>query len=176
METFNEKMGHVANLATLDSYKKEAVSVTIANGYDQKINIRIVQGTDVPLNPYDRKCAPRKGADRKDKKPLDLPPSVVANFPDINKLVMTWMNQAAGNAHLFLQDPVQSLLAAGVKLSREDQKQISRNAEEVKAMAMIPPGARVTHFTAGTRKGKVTKEEEKKPGKDHSKEKDCGCS
>ena len=72
---------------------------------------------------------------------------------------MAWLNQSVEHAHLFLEQPVESLIKAGVKLSREDQKHLSRNVEEVKSMAMVSPGVRVTHFTAGTSKGKVTKDE-----------------
>jgi hypothetical protein len=174
MEALNDKKLPIATMAVQD-YKTEAVSVTISHGYDHKINILVVPATEIAIRP-EKKCVPRKDADRRDARPLDLPPDFIRNFPEINKKMMGWLTSDAGNAHLFLQKPVESMLKAGIKLSREDQKQLSRNVEEIKAMAMIPPGARVTHFTAGTHKGKVTKEPEKKSGKDKSSEKDCGCS
>ena len=175
MEAFNEKIALAASSLAQGNYQKEAVSAVIPQGFDHKINIRIVAGTEFEIKPREKKCMPRKGADRRDTRPLDLPPEFEKNFPDINRKVMAWLNQSAEHAHLFLEQPVESLIKAGVKLSREDQKHLSRNVEEVKSMAMVSPGVRVTHFTAGTSKGKVTKEE-KKPEKTKKGDKDCGCS
>jgi hypothetical protein len=153
--------------------KQGTVSAVLPQGHESRINIRFVPGTDITLDTRRRVCQPRQGAERRDADPIPLSKGIIDTFKANNRRVIEWMAQSAANATLFLHNPVEALQKAGVKLSRAEQKELSRTFSEASAVNMISPGVKINSFTASTTKNPPPRTDNN-PGKD-PKDKDCGC-
>lgn len=157
----------------------EYVKAKISQEFDVKIKVQIIPSADIGRLPFLKRCMPRKGGDRRDAEPLDLPESIKSNFKEINAKVMEWLNASLENRKQYMSDPVNSLIKAGIKLTNADQKALSRNFKEVQANMIVAPGFNIKDFkvSAGTK-------ERNTPGKSTGStldskrklSKDCGCS
>ncbi len=120
----------------------------IPQGYDTKINIRLVPGRDIKLTPEIVGCQPRQGAPRRDAEPVALPESLVGKLKDADKKVVEWLAQDEANARLFLARPVEALTKAGVDLTRSEQKTLERTHRAVNEASVIAPGVKVADLSA----------------------------
>lgn len=128
----------------------------VPQGYDTNINIRFVPARDIQLEADVLGCQPRQGAQRRDAQPVTLPLDLVDKLRDASKRVMEWMARDAANANLFLTQPVQAMLTAGIELTRAEQKMLERTYAGVKAASVIAPGVKVVDLSATAhQKGKV---------------------
>ena len=164
-----------AAISAAESNQSDAVVVQVPQGYDARINIRVVPGRDFQINPARLGCRPRQGASRRDAEPLDLPESLVAKFKAANKKIMGWLAQDAANARLFLAQPVEAMLKAGVDLTRAEQKTLNRAHRMVREAAVIAPGVNIENLGVTAhptgRIGAVRPKPKAKDGRDS----DCGC-
>lgn len=158
--------------------KREAVVATVPQGYETKINIRLVPGRDLQLAPEAVGCRPRKGAPRPGGRTLTLPEGLAGKLKEANSKVVAWLAQEPANAGLFLARPVEALVKAGVELTRTEQKTLDRAHRAVHEATLVAPGVKVTELNAtAIPKGRVG---ELKPGRKPEKpltggrEKGCG--
>ncbi|MCQ1536862.1 hypothetical protein FTO70_14520 [Methanosarcina sp. KYL-1] len=154
----------------------EMVLVRVPQGYDAKINIRIVPGHDIHLTPRIPSCQPRQGASRRDIQPVALPESLAVKLAEADKMVINWLAQDEANAKLYMEQPVESLIKAGVKLTRSDQKLLKRAHSMVEESSVVPPGVKVTDFYASADpKGRVDELALRPIFKDGESENNCSC-
>ena len=138
------------------SDKSEMILGKVPQGYDTNINIRFVPARDIRLEADVLGCQPRQGAQRRDAQPVTLPLDLVDKLRDASKRVMEWMARDAANANLFLTQPVQAMLTAGIELTRAEQKMLERTYAGVKSASVIAPGVKVVDLSATAHpKGKV---------------------
>ncbi len=138
------------------SDRSEMILGRVPQGYDTNINIRFVPARDIRLDVDVLGCQPRQGAPRRDAQPVPLPASLLDKFRDANKKVIEWLARDAGNAQLFLVQPVQAMLRAGIDLTRAEQKALERTYSGVREASVIAPGVRVVDLSATAHpKGRV---------------------
>ena len=155
--------------------RSEMVVAKVPQGYNTKINIRLVPGRDIRFTPDVLGCQSRQGAPRQNTEAVALPESLSGKLKKANEKVIDWLAQDAGNARLFLARPVEALIKAGVDLTRSEQKMLDRTHRPVKEASVIAPGVKVLDLSAlaypKNRVGKLKPERKKPDGRD----KDCGC-
>lgn len=138
------------------------VTAKVPQGFDARVNIRLVPGRDFEFRPIPAFCRPRQGAVRREAASVPLPESLVAKLKDGNKKVVEWLGRDPENAKLFLAKPLEALAAAGLELSRAEQKALSRSREAVAEATVVAPGVKVAELkVAAYPKGRVG---EIKPG------------
>ena len=134
----------------------EMVVAKVPQGFETRINIRLVPGRDVRFPPEIFGCRPRKGAPRRDAEPVPLPGSLAGKFAEVNRKVIEWLAREPANAQLFLERPVEALTKAGVDLTRAEQKALARSHRSVSDSIALPPGSKVIGLTASAfPKGRV---------------------
>jgi hypothetical protein len=132
-----------------------AVLARAPQGFDARIKVRLLPAKDVVLE-RPSGCQPRAGAPRKDAHPLDLPEGLPEKIKDASKGVIAWLARDPANTRLYLADPVAGLVAAGVELTRAEQKALSRAHQPVREASVVPPGVEVTELTVkAVPRGKV---------------------
>jgi hypothetical protein len=151
------------------------VVAKIPQGYDTKINIRLVPGRDFKLEPAIPKCKPRGGAKVPDIKLHVLPANLVAKLKNGDKKVIDWLAADDANGRLFLEHPVEALTKAGVELARSEQKSLERIHTAVNELRVVGPGVNIEQFSVATYpKGQVGKLKDQ-PQKTNGKNDDFGC-
>jgi hypothetical protein len=144
-------------------------------GFDTRINVRIVPGRDIAVGHATMKCQPRTGAPRHDADLVPLPPTLIHKLQEGNKRVMEWLANDSKNAQMFMSQPVQALLKAGIELTRAEQKLLATCHAGVRDAAIVGPGVRVERFdTAVHPKGRVG-EIKGSPTQADVQDHDCGC-
>ncbi|HZI67103.1 MAG TPA: hypothetical protein VFF17_11110 [Thermoanaerobaculia bacterium] len=134
----------------------EMVVAKVPQGFETRINIRLVPGRDVRFPPEIFGCRPRQGAPRRETEPLPLPGGLADRFKDVNKKVIEWLAREPANARLFLERPVEALLKAGVELTRAEQKALARSRSAASDSMVVPPGVNVVGLTVSAYpKGRV---------------------
>jgi hypothetical protein len=152
------------------------VRAAVPQGFDTRINVRLVAGANLGVLLKPVRCEPRKGAPRRDAEPLDLPPDLVEKFKKADKAVIKWLTANKSNASQFLADPAGALQEAGVELARAEMKAISRLRQEVNEATVVAPGVRVTALDAKAfARGKVGKIKPTKSPTDGDMPKKTGC-
>lgn len=130
--------------------------VKVPQGYDTRINVRLVPGRNIQFTPDVLGCQPRQGAPRRAAEPAALPERLADKIRDANKQVIDWLAKDTGNAQLFLTHPVEALIKAGVDLTRTEQKALNRTHRAVIDATVIAPGVKVAAFTVSAfRTGRV---------------------
>lgn len=127
---------------------EELVVAKVPQGFELNINVRLVPGGDFALPKRPLRCRPRKGAPRRDAEPLALPEEVMKKLQEADKVMMEWLAKDEANASLYMAHPVEALLKAGVKLSRQELKAVERAHGEVEQTAVVGPGVKVAGFKA----------------------------
>jgi hypothetical protein len=127
--------------------QSEMIVAKVPQGYETNINVRLVPGRDLDVTTILKRCRPRRGAPRRDAEPLDLPPDLIDKLKNADKVVIAWLAQDEANSRLFMAQPAEALLKAGVNLTRADQKAIERTHREVREAMVVGPGVKVTEFT-----------------------------
>lgn len=151
------------------------VVATIQQGYETRLNVRLVRGREADIAVLARGCRPRQGAPRRDADPVALPPMLVDKLRAADAQVVAWLAKDSANAQRFFAEPVAALLDAGVELDRTEQKHLARAHGAVREASVVAPGVRVArldvaaHRTA--RVGDVLKPSRPQPGRDD----DTGC-
>ena len=155
--------------------RSDLVVARVPQGYDTKINIRIVPGRDFKLTPDAPGCQPRQGAPRRDVDPVALPEGLAGKLKDANMKVINWLAQNAANAKLFLAQPVEALMKAGIDLSRSEQKTLDRAHRVVAEVSVVGPGVKILDLSASAhptgRVGELIPGEKFKDGRAEG----CGC-
>jgi hypothetical protein len=142
--------------------RQEKVVAKVPQGFDARVNIRLVPGRDFELHPGPAACRPRQGAARRDAAPVSLPETLVAKLKEGNRKVVDWLGRDPENAKMFLAKPLEALAAAGLELSRAEQKALMRSREAVGDVTVAAPGVKLAALTvAAYPKGRVG---EIKPG------------
>lgn len=152
------------------------VVVSVAQGYEHAINIRIVPADIAQFKPYVFGCQPRHGATRRDAEPVPLlPPSLIDKLGAANRAVVAWLAQAPANATLFLAQPVEALGRAGVQLTRTEQKLLGRLHQAATDTRSVAPGVTITKLAVtANAKGRVPDPEQVRRSRP-AREKDCDC-
>lgn len=127
---------------------REMVVAKVPQGYETKINIRIVPGRDIRLTPDVLGCQPRQGAPRRDAEPVALPEDLVGKLREANQKVINWLAQDKANAQLYLARPIEALKKVGVDLTRSEQKALERTHRVVKETSVVAPGVKVADLSA----------------------------
>ena len=156
--------------------RTELVVAEVPQALTANINIRVVRGVDFELPPLAKRCQPRQGAPRRETDMLELPADLVDKLKSADKAVVEWMAADEANVQLFLRQPAEALVAAGVELTRADQKAIARANQEVEQTRVVAPGVKVEKITATAYpRGKVghIKPGARPPGK---RESNAGCA
>ena len=120
------------------------VAARVPTGYDTRINVRIAPNAGLKLTPVPLGCRPRQGAARRDAEPLPLPPGLPEKLAGLDRRVIEWLARDAGNARLFIEQPIEALKRAGVELTRTEEKALVRLSSASRDAALLPPGVRVT--------------------------------
>lgn len=146
----------------------------VPQGYDTRITFHIVPNRDVRITPSLFGCQPRRGAPRRDAEAIPLPPQLPEKLTNANRQILAWLSLDDGNARHFLAHPVDALMKAGVALSRDEQKALSRAHEAVRETVALPPGVNVMSVRVSTKaRGRVGARPGSKP---HGAEgHDCDC-
>jgi hypothetical protein len=132
-----------------------AVMVQVPQEIESKIAVRLLPIREVVLESV-LGCQPRRRSPRRDAQPIPLPEGLAAKLKGANKRMIEWLARDSAAPGQFMADPVGTLVAAGVELSRAEQKALSRAHEAVRDVAVVPPGMKVAKFTVkATRSGKV---------------------
>lgn len=126
----------------------ELVVAKVPQGYETKINLRLVPGREFEIAPIPKGCRPRKGAPRRHAELLDLPAELIDKLRRSDKTVIAWLAQDQANARLFMARPAEALVKAGVDLTRAEQKAIDRTHGQVSEAAVVAPGVKVASLTA----------------------------
>lgn len=138
--------------------ESKLVHAKMHQGYETKINIRLVPGRGIDITSKPTGCQPRLGAPRRNAEPLSLPPAVISKLQDADKVVVAWLAKDEANARLFIANPAEALVAAGVDLTRAEQKAIGRAHNEVAETMVVGPGVKVNKIdVAAFRRGQVGK-------------------
>lgn len=150
-------------------------TAVIPQGYDTKINIRILPGSNVRLKTRPAVCKSRKGAPRRDTEPVPLPGGLIPKLNDANDKMISWLTQDEGNPRYFLEHPVQALIKAGVDLTRVEEKALDRLHQLVKETRVIGPGVKIIDLsTSMNPNGRVAEPQPISFTTSH-RDKDCGC-
>lgn len=148
--------------ASAPTERQDKVVAKVPQGFDARVNIRLVPGRDFEFHPAPAVCRPRRGAARREAAPVPLPESLVAKLKEGNKKVVEWLGRDPENPKMFLARPLEALAAAGLELSRAEQKALLRSREAVGELAVVAPGVKLAELTvAAYPKGRVG---EIKPG------------
>lgn len=132
-----------------------AVLASVPQGFESRIKVRLVPAREVVLERRSG-CQPRAGAPRREAQPLDLPEGLPEKIKDASKGVIAWLARDPANTTLYLADPVAGMAAAGVELTRAEQKALSRAHQPVRDASVVPPGVEVTELTVkAVARGKV---------------------
>jgi hypothetical protein len=131
--------------ASVDS--RTRVRGAIRPGFTAELNIRILPGLefnfDYPRNEYQ----PFSRAYRRSGNPMELSADLKKKLRESNKEVVQWLTSSDQNPKEFLANPVKALLAAGVQLSRVEQKALMRIRQAGVLNSVVPPGAEISTFT-----------------------------
>lgn len=137
--------------AATDAYATgdtQPVIAKVPQGYEAKLNIRLVPGRDFNVGTIRLGCRPRKGGQRRDADPVALPEDLTGKLRDANKKVVAWLAADTANTQLFLAKPVEALMKAGVELTRTEQKALGRTYSANHEDTVIAPGVKITDLTA----------------------------
>jgi hypothetical protein len=143
-----QRVASGSTIETVAGAQGEMVVAKVPQGYETRINVRLVPVRDVEIAATPNRCQPREGAPRRDAEPLDLPRDLVEKLKKADRAVVAWLAEDEANARLFMVQPAEALVKAGVELSRDDQKAISRTHREVSEAAVVGPGVKVASLTA----------------------------
>lgn len=124
------------------------VRAMVHRGYDTTVNVRIVKGSSLGDLLRPKRCEPRKGAQRREADPLDLPAELIDKLREIDKSVVAWLAKDQANARLFLAKPAEALAQAAADLDRADLKALDRAHQAVREAAVVAPGVRVADIKA----------------------------
>lgn len=132
------------------------VVATIQQGYETRLNVRLVRGREADIAVLARGCRPRQGAPRRDADPVALPPTLVDKLRAADAQVVAWLAKDPANARRFFAEPVAALREAGVELDRAEQKHLARAHGAVREASVVAPGVRVERLdVVGHRNGRV---------------------
>lgn len=153
--------------------KGSAVRAKVPQGYESKINVRFVPGR-FRLPAFVTGCQPRQGAPRRDVDLIPLPKTLVDKLQEVNVRVVEWLSREPANASLFLAQPVEALLKAGVELTRAEQKALLRTFNAANEERIIPPGVKLADLSAtAAPKGRVSDRAGRPKPQPH--DGNCGC-
>lgn len=125
---------------------KQPVVARIPQGYEGKVNVRLLPIRDFDLGSTRLGCRPR--GPRRDAGPILLPTDLTTKLRNANKNVVAWLNADAANSQLFLLNPVEALKKAGVELSRREEKALDRVHRDNNEAGAIAPGVSITNLDA----------------------------
>ncbi len=155
--------------------KNNKVIAKIPQGYDTRINIRLVPGREFGLEPAVLRCKPRHGKSVHDAKVHGLDDNLIAKLKEADKKVVAWLSADDSNAQLFLSKPVEALVKAGVELARSEQKSLNRSHTTVNEARVIAPGVNIKKISVATfPKGQIGNLREQPENKNGTNE-DFGC-
>ena len=126
----------------------QPVVAQIPQGYEGKLNVRLLPIRDFDLGSIRLGCRPRKGGSRRDADPVALPADLTDKLRDANKKVISWLNADPANSRLFLTSPVEALKKAGVELTRPEEKALDRVHRDNNEAGAIAPGVSITDLNA----------------------------
>ncbi|UVI32903.1 hypothetical protein [Paenibacillus spongiae] len=135
------------------SDRNKMMVAKVPQGYETKINIRFVPGTEFQIPSDADRCRLFQKPNNRDVELVALPESLLDKLKDANKTVIDWLAKDAANAHFFFAKPVESLIHAGVSLSRAEQKMLSRSRRAVEEVSLIGPGVKIVDLSASAYPG-----------------------
>lgn len=143
------KTGKFHELVKLDALKPvKAFSVKTA---DHNINIRIRDTAKLPDLTLFKGCRPRTTLDGQPS--LSLPTVIVKNFDAINKNLATWLAASKENSKVFLENPLQAIEKAGVKLDRASLKELQTLHTDAKSKILVSPEVNELKINVEYKKG-----------------------
>jgi hypothetical protein len=142
--------GKPAEQAVVASGKRmnTVVRAMARQGYDTTVSVRIVPGTSLGDLLRPKRCEPRKGAQRREADPFDLPAGLIERLREVDKSVVAWLAKDQANARLFLARPAEALAQAAADLDRADLKALDRAHQAVREATVVAPGVRVADLKA----------------------------
>jgi hypothetical protein len=127
----------------------KVVKAAITQDYEATFNIRLVPARSLEdPDLTQRRCMPRGHAPGWDYGILTIDPGLAGIIAKGDKPVIAWLAKDAANAQHFLANPVAALREAGVELTREQEKALTRSIEAASATRVVGPGVKIASLSA----------------------------
>lgn len=135
-------------------YTKPIVTGQVQQAYDLNLNLTVMPARDIGSQ-LRLACRPRKGAQRVDKNPLDLPPPLRTWLIDSNKQITAWLARDVANQRAFIADPAAALQQAGLQMDRATAKALQRVRAAADASAAVMPGLQLQTMKVAVGRGQI---------------------
>ncbi|WP_181722942.1 hypothetical protein [Nocardia gipuzkoensis] len=89
--------------------------------------------------------------------PMRLPKTLVCKLEESDRKIVNWLAKNASNRRLFITQPVDALVAAGVDLTRFERKLLQRIHRAAGETNVLPPGAELAEVAVTTAKNRGNK-------------------
>ncbi|MEU2042448.1 hypothetical protein [Nocardia niwae] len=136
------------------SARLDRVGARVPQGY--KLNVRIRfgarQGALTHLTDVSRHA--RTGTATT---PTGLPKALASKIEKSDRKIINWLAKNAANRQLFITQPVDALVAAGVDLTRFERKLLQRIHRAAGETNVLPPGAELAEVAVTTAKNRGNK-------------------
>ncbi|WP_249644679.1 hypothetical protein [Nocardia sputi] len=138
------------------SARLDRVGARVPQGY--KLNVRIRFGarqgalkhlTDVSRHAQGGTATAAAGT--------GLPKALASKIEESDRKIVNWLAKNAANRQLFITQPVDALVAAGVDLTRFERKLLQRIHRAAGETNVLPPGAELAEVAVTTAKNRGNK-------------------
>jgi hypothetical protein len=123
----------------------QMVKGQIPQGFEATLNMRLVPGSSLNNPGVLLGCQPRGNSSGGWHA---VSPQLTAIFAQADQTMVAWLAKDPSNAQSFLANPVAAMKAAGVQLSREQEKALSQATATAEAARFVAPGVKVTSLSA----------------------------
>ncbi len=133
---------------------KSNVAGQIQQAYKVNLNLTILPARDIQSQ-LRSVCQPRKGAERTEKDPLDLPPPLRNWLIEANKQITAWLARDVSNQRAFIADPTAAMQQAGLQMDRATAKALHRVRAATDASAAVMPGLQLQTVKVAVGRGQI---------------------
>ncbi|MFD4459622.1 hypothetical protein [Nocardia sp. NPDC058480] len=134
--------------------RPDRVGARVPQGYNLNIRIRFGARQGALSCVADESHHPRVGSAAATTR---LPKALVFKLEESDPKIVNWLAQNASNRQLFIAQPVDALVAAGVELTRYERKVLQRIHRAAGETNVLPPGAELAEVTVTTAKNRGNK-------------------
>lgn len=137
-----------ATAAELGDTAKVAAA-RVPQAYEANFNLRLVPGrTLATVDHLGPRCRPRGNSTGWSPGVVAVDPALVATLAKADKAVVAWLAKDPANVQAFLAAPVTAIRAAGVELTRAEEKALARASAAAESARVVGPGVKVASLDA----------------------------